>query len=321
MEIAIAMAGILGAMLVVLTIIWSGLTPRADGFKGSWLPLEKSQGAISSNLAKRQFEIFSLQYTGVWIAQFGLVVALKLYETFTADGYMALCVTLAAPFLLQPIFMPMEAEKNMPLQNRYSFKANVWIAIFSFIGNYWYTHYFYTVLKAKYTMPSWRLNDVPIPLYFATHFYFVTYHTFSNLILRKIETSFAPTLRRSIFFWGSVACFAYFTAFMETLTISSYPCYYFENQFDAFTVGSAFYGIYFLVSFPVFYRLDEKVGPNSPPHTLYQTVFEALGAGMAVLCLLDFCRLAKGVQFKMRGKPAFRLAANKCAIGPGGTKQ
>ena len=29
---------------------------------------------------------------------------------------------------------------------------------------------------------------VPIALYFATHFYFVTYHTFSNLLLRKIET-------------------------------------------------------------------------------------------------------------------------------------
>jgi cycloeucalenol cycloisomerase len=27
--------------------------------------------------------------------------------------------------------------------------------IYSHIGNYWYTHYFYTVLRAKYTMPSW----------------------------------------------------------------------------------------------------------------------------------------------------------------------
>ena len=60
--------------------------------------------------------------------------------------------------------------------------------MFSFIGNYWYTHYFYSVLKARYTFPSHRLNDVPIALFFATHFYFVTYHTLSNLILRKIET-------------------------------------------------------------------------------------------------------------------------------------
>lgn len=31
----------------------------------------------------------------------------------------------------------------------------MWLAIYSHIGNYWYTHYFYTVLRAKYSMPSW----------------------------------------------------------------------------------------------------------------------------------------------------------------------
>ena len=86
---------------------------------------------------------------------------------------------------------PLPTESKKPLFERYSFKANLWIAIFSFIGNYWYTHYFYSVLSAKYTFPAHRLNDVPISMYFATHFYFVTYHTFSNLMLRKIETRYA----------------------------------------------------------------------------------------------------------------------------------
>lgn len=39
-------------------------------------------------------------------------------------------------------------------------QANIWIAIFSFIGNYFWTHYFYKVLGASYTFVSWRLNDV-----------------------------------------------------------------------------------------------------------------------------------------------------------------
>ena len=39
-------------------------------------------------------------------------------------------------------------------------QANLWIAIFSFIGNYFWTHYFYSLLGARYTFPSWRLNDV-----------------------------------------------------------------------------------------------------------------------------------------------------------------
>ena len=64
---------------------------------------------------------------------------------------------------------------------RYPFKATLWLGIYSHIGNYWYTHYFYTVLKASYSMPSFRLNDVPLPLYFATYFYFSTYHVLSNL--------------------------------------------------------------------------------------------------------------------------------------------
>jgi len=79
------------------------------------------------------------------------------------------------------------------VSGRYIVKANAWIAIFSFIGNYWcatqlcalpsymltaastrrYTHYFYRVLKADYTFPAHRLNDVPVSLYFMTHAYFM----------------------------------------------------------------------------------------------------------------------------------------------------
>ena len=38
-------------------------------------------------------------------------------------------------------------DKKRKWTERYITKANVWIGIFSFIGNYWYTHYFYRVLK------------------------------------------------------------------------------------------------------------------------------------------------------------------------------
>jgi cycloeucalenol cycloisomerase len=168
--------------------------------------------------------------------------------------YMGLCVSLATPFFLQPFLMPSSAETNLPMRLRYSFKANVWIAIFSFIGNYWYTHYFYSVLRAKYTFSSHRLNDVPIALYFATHFYFVFYHTASNMLLRKIETTYTQGTMRTIFFWATILCFSYFTAFMETLTISGFPDYSFEDRYMAYTVGSMFYGIYFIVSYPVFFR-------------------------------------------------------------------
>jgi hypothetical protein len=39
-------------------------------------------------------------------------------------------------------------------------QATVWIAVFSYIGNYFWTHYFFKLLGAAYTMPSPKLNDV-----------------------------------------------------------------------------------------------------------------------------------------------------------------
>lgn len=267
-----------------------------------WLP-------SLNNAAKRQFELFSLNYTAVWIGVFMIVIIWQMYENFTADSYLMLCVPLALPFLLQPLLFPMKAERCLPLYLRYSFKANVWIAIFSFIGNYWYTHYFYSVLQARYTFPAHRLNDVPIALYFATHFYFVTYHTASNMMLRTIEKRYLPGFWRTVFFWATVVAFSYFTAFMETLTISSFPYYSFADRYMAYTLGSAFYGLYFLVSFPVFYRIDEKVGiiategPGTAlaPHTIFQTAMEALGSSMAVLLLLDFCRLYLEIELNIAG--------------------
>lgn len=300
LPIEIAMAAILVGICVVMGGISLTLTLRPD-FESvqTWLPPK-------SNAAKREFEMFSLHYTAVWIGVFMLVILWQVYEHYTADSYMLLCVTLALPFLLQPILFPLKAEKCLPIYLRYSFKANVWIAIFSFVGNYWYTHYFYTVLGARYTFPAHRLNDVPIALFFATHFYFCTYHGFANLILRRIETRYLPGCARTVFFWSAVLAFSYFTAFMETLTISSFPYYSFQDRFMAYTVGSAFYGLYFLVSFPVFYRIDEKIGQHIDgavvqPHSLFQTIFEALGTCMLVLILLDAGRLMSGIEFKMDG--------------------
>ena len=295
------MSGIFCTLLGVLAMISTFLKRGAGDAAGSWLPSEE-------NRAKREFEIYSLKYTAIWIGIFAVVIVFKLYEKFHANEYMILCVSLSLPFLLQPLFFPLPAEKNLPLTMRYSFKANVWIAIFSFIGNYWYTHYFYSVLGAKYTFEAHRLNDVPIALYFATHFYFVTYHTFSNMILRKVETRYKPSTIRSVFFWACVVCFAYFTAFMETLTISSFPYYSFQEEMKqkVYTIGSAFYGIYFIVSFPSFYRVDEKVSAKgNPPFSMHQIIFEVMGAAMIVLLMLDFCRLFLKIDLNIIGENAF----------------
>ena len=58
----------------------------------------------------------------------------------------------------------------------------------------------------------------------------------------------------------------------------------------AYTVGSAFYAIYFLVSFPAFFCFDEHVDSGTP-RTLWQTIVESFGYSMIILCGLDFVRL------------------------------
>jgi cycloeucalenol cycloisomerase len=141
-------------------------------------------------------------------------------------------------------------------------------------------------------MPAHRLNNVPIALYFATHFYFSTYHAFSNIMLRLVVTYYKPGFLRNLLFVTVVLSFAYFTAFMETLTISAYPDYTFEDRNMAYTIGSAFYGIYFIVSFPAFFRFDDRIDVELGQEVnVYETFVSSCGHGMMIMILLDFVRL------------------------------
>lgn len=181
---------------------------------------------------------------------------------------MAICLAAALPCVILPPLLTGSLEKGKPLAQQYWVKANVWIAIFSFIGNYFWTHYFYDLLGAEYTFPSWQLNkvvqcqaasyrsaqvqclftlndglggriagklicehsQVPIPLYFMTHAYFCFYHALSNVVIRRTRNATAK--------YGStmqnaatalvVFLLAYATAFMETLTIAHFPYYKFK---------------------------------------------------------------------------------------------
>lgn len=86
---------------------------------------------------------------------------------------------------------------------------------------------------------------------------------------------------------------------METLTISSFPYYSFEDRDMAYTVGSAFYSIYFIVSFPAFFYFDQDVdspdGGTAKQVTLWDTFVSGCGYGMMMLTLLDFVRLYLGI--------------------------
>lgn len=135
-DVALKMTAILGTMLAGIAGLVIMQTPQK--IPGMFLPCESTQPS------KRAYELFVLSYTPFWVLAFMCIVAFGLYETFDEWSYMKVCVGLALPFLLQPFLLPSAGfgspDSNRPLFERYAFKANLWIAVYSFIGNYWYTH-------------------------------------------------------------------------------------------------------------------------------------------------------------------------------------
>ncbi|KAJ7547313.1 hypothetical protein O6H91_08G079800 [Diphasiastrum complanatum] len=208
--------------------------------------------------------------------------------------YFVLGLIVALPCFLLPLIIVSKEDKSKPWYSRYWAKANVWIGIFGFVGNYFWTHYFYTVLGATYTFPSWRLNNVPLTTYFLTHAYFLFYHMISNMTLRRLRHAIhnIPSRVLRLFIQSAwIFILSYLTAFMEALTIANFPYYQIVNREVFYKVGSLFYAMYFLVSFPMFSRVDEML---SNEWTISQTSIDSLGAAMLVTILLDLWRILIG---------------------------
>ena len=120
---------VIATLTVLLMSIWLFLS-RASA--GHWLPSK-----IESK-SKYLCEIWFLQYGVVWISVMLVIIVFELYRTFDRIHYAVVLGGLATPLYLQPILWPSwTGDEKVGLLDRYSFKANLWIAIFGFIGNYW----------------------------------------------------------------------------------------------------------------------------------------------------------------------------------------
>ncbi|KAI3970290.1 hypothetical protein MKX01_023937 [Papaver californicum] len=207
---------------------------------------------FSTNPSKRWGETFFLFYTPFWLTLvLGIVVPFKLYE-ICKDMELSFChyadtcfrsSALAIPSVLIPLIFVGKADGGMRLKDRYWLKATLWILIFSHVGNYFLTHYYFTVLGASYTFPAWKMNNVPHSTFLMAHVCFLFYH---------------------------------------------FPYYGFADRDEAYKVGTLFNAMHFLVSFPMFMRIDEKPGD---PWNLYKVVIDSLGASMLVTIILDLWRI------------------------------
>ncbi|KAK3225111.1 hypothetical protein Dsin_004973 [Dipteronia sinensis] len=251
---------------------------------------------LAPNPSKRWGELFFLGYTPFWLTLcLGIIVPYKLYERFTELEYLLLGLVSAVPSFLIPMLFAGKADSSLCWKDRYWVKAsaNLWIIIFSYVGNYFWTHYFFTVLGASYTFPSWKMNNVPHTTFLLTHVCFLFYHVASNLTLRRLRHSIAdlPDKVRWAIEAAWILALSYFIAYLETIAISNFPYYEFVDRASMYKVGSLFYAIYFLVSFPMFVRIDEKPGDL---WDLPRVAVDSLGAAMLVTIILDLWRIFLG---------------------------
>ncbi|KAM1128846.1 hypothetical protein ACFX13_039446 [Malus domestica] len=249
---------------------------------------------LAPNPSKRWGELFFLLYTPFWLTLcLGIVVPFKLYESFTELEYLLIGLVSAVPAFLLPMLFVGKADSSLAWKDRYWVKASVWIIIFSYVGNYFWTHYFFTVLGASYTFPSWKMNNVPHTTFLLTHVCFLFYHVTSNITLRRLRhfTAGWPEQVQWVAEAAWILALSYFIAYLETIAISNFPYYQFVDRASMYTVGSLFYAIYFIVSFPMFLRIDEKPGD---PWDLPRAAIDALGAAMLVTIILDLWRIFLG---------------------------
>ncbi|CAE7400595.1 CPI1 [Symbiodinium sp. KB8] len=230
-----------------------------------------------------------------WVPLMTYIVYSGMYEWFEEVEYFVVGCILALPCFVVPALWPWKPDGHLPFHQQYWFKANVWVWTFSYVGNYFWTHYFYNLLGATYTFKAWRLNNVPIAMFLCTVGYFSMYFSLINMALRALWTSAGhrrmPAPLRLVVSALVIFALSVFTAFMETWTISAFPYYAIRDRAFMYTIGSVLYSIYFVVGFPMHFYLDEDA---SKPWSAWDALKDSLAASMTVTILLDLWRLAIG---------------------------
>jgi cycloeucalenol cycloisomerase len=135
---------------------------------------------------------------------------------------------------------------------------------------------------------------VPLMMYFHAHYFFVTYHTLSIIVIRRVRgvalaytgSGGAGALAVELLaFSGTALFFAWLEIKMTTLDAIKEQFNYADMEW-ALSWGAALYSCYFMCSFPMVYGLDELPGMEAR-WGLRRTLESALAAGMLGFICLD----------------------------------
>jgi len=209
--------------------------------------------------------------------------------------------------VLLPAFL--RRDSGVRWQDSYWFKFNLYMFVYVFFATYFGTEYFFSVLGIRYKFPQVGLyfdsallgpdektalatyQKIPLGMYFNAVAFFIVYHTASVVCMRRVRTL---TLNASPFVRGllwavTVAAAAYFFAWAETFlyvnNAQAMKNVWYIDMPRMLGIGSACYALYFIVSFPNVYRLDEEA--KGERWSWSRCVIEAGFTMMLILFLLD----------------------------------
>jgi cycloeucalenol cycloisomerase len=208
------------------------------------------------------------------------------------------------------VLLPAWLRRNSGVRwnESYWFKFNLYMFVYVFFATYFHTEYFFSVLGIRYRFPEVtlyldsallgpdektamaRFEKVPLGMYFSAVAFFIVYHTASVICMRRIRTLTpdAPKAVRYVLWIVTVVATAYFFAWAETFLYVNSAAknnVWYVDMPRMLSLGSACYALYFVVSFPNVFRLDEE--PSGVRWSLSRCVIEASAVSMIILLLLD----------------------------------
>lgn len=217
------------------------------------------------------------------------------------------------------VLLPMVLRRGtgIPVHRQYWFKFQLFMVVWVFFATYFHTEWFFEVLGMRYNFPNVSLyfdsriagpdeataltnhEKIPVGMYLNAIAFFTVYHTAAVVVMRRVRSmtdGLVPAVRKLAWF-AIVAATAWFFAYAETFfyiqpEVAS-TVYYLDRE-RMLAIGSICYALYFIVSFPNLYRLDEPAaqgaegsGPTWEPWTLSRCVIEAGFVSIVSLFLID----------------------------------
>ena len=260
---------------------------------------------FSRNPDKAFGEKLFLGFIPVFFAYNALIQGLGWLDT-TSFWHVAQNLGMWVPYcVLLPAWLRRHAYVRW--RDSYWFKANLFMAVWVFYATYFHTEYFFVLLGLRYRFPDVTLTfdsalvgpaeataaatfqKVPVGMYLNAIAFFLVYHSAAVVCMRRVRTSLKGSpLARRVAWAAIVAATALFFAFAETrlyITDRAEANVWYVDLAAMLRFGTVFYAMYFVVSFPAFYRLDEHA--DQPPWTLGRTVIEASFVALTSLLLLD----------------------------------